>query len=771
MTQQVINVGSVPNDGTGDPIRTAYIKCNNNFSELYSRVQTDPPLSLVGSPGDVAGMTAYDENFFYYCFADYDGSSVIWRALSNSTPIELANGSSNIVIAANSTVSISVAGVSNVASFTPTTFNVNNIDAAGTIAADGNLTVGGSLNLAGDLISGGNLTVNDTIQAQDLILTGTVQVAGNVQTHSIIPAANVAYDLGSPTAQFRDLYLSGNTLYIGGGTLTANATSMTLSTATGAEFVIGGASGNATGAFGNLDVTNDANVGGNIAASYFIGDGSFLTNITAFSNVAATIIANGTSSISIPVINGNAVLQSGGVQTLNVAPTGIAVTGNINSTGSITGGAITSGAISATGTIAATGNISGANLNTTGSVIATGAISATGNITGGNLSTAGALTTGSVSTGSITATGNIAGGNLSTAGTISAIGNIAGGNISTAGAIAATGNLTAAGISATGPIVTGSATAATSTTTGSIRTSGGMGVAGNIYVGGLVDITGNISAGNIFSSNRANVAFLDVVSGIDVKASAESVSITTGSIKTAGGVGIAGNVYVGQAIVASGTITGGNIIGGNITSGNITTSGNIDIGGTIIGNTLNLTTATVSGNVDAGNFVTTGIVSSLSVSTSGIAKTGANGAGNIGSSTNYFNTVFAKATSAQYADLAECYLSDSAYEPGTVLKFGGDKEVTIADLDHDPEIAGVVSTNPAYIMNASLIGQHSVTVALAGRVPCRVRGPVRRGQMMVSAGDGYARAEKSPAMGTVIGKALADFDGDQGVIEIVVGRL
>jgi len=74
-------------------------------------------------------------------------------------------------------------------------------------------------------------------------------------------------------------------------------------------------------------------------------------------------------------------------------------------------------------------------------------------------------------------------------------------------------------------------------------------------------------------------------------------------------------------------------------------------------------------------------------------------------------------------------------------------------------------------MNSRLEGEHVVAVALVGRVPCLVQGPVTRGAMMVSAGNGRARAEAKPEMGTVIGKALEDFNGDQGTIEIVVGRL
>jgi hypothetical protein len=149
----------------------------------------------------------------------------------------------------------------------------------------------------------------------------------------------------------------------------------------------------------------------------------------------------------------------------------------------------------------------------------------------------------------------------------------------------------------------------------------------------------------------------------------------------------------------------------------------------------------------------------------------ANGVGNIGTSINGFNTIFAKATSAQYADLAECYVGDASYPAGTVVKFGGTNEITIANQDHDPAIAGVVTTNPAYTMNSGLIANHVVNVALCGRVPCQVQGPVKKGDMMVSAGNGRARAEKFPAAGATIGKAIEDFAGEIGVIEVAVGRL
>jgi hypothetical protein len=163
------------------------------------------------------------------------------------------------------------------------------------------------------------------------------------------------------------------------------------------------------------------------------------------------------------------------------------------------------------------------------------------------------------------------------------------------------------------------------------------------------------------------------------------------------------------------------------------------------------------------------------VTVSAITKSGSSGSGDIGQSGNTFGTVYAStfngvATSALYADLAENYLADAEYAPGTVLEFGGDKEVTVAE-DSTCRIAGVVSTNPAHLMNSGLVGTNVVAVALMGRIPCKVRGKIRKGDMMVSGGDGYARPERNPLLGSVIGKALEDFDGVSGIIEIVVGRL
>lgn len=128
------------------------------------------------------------------------------------------------------------------------------------------------------------------------------------------------------------------------------------------------------------------------------------------------------------------------------------------------------------------------------------------------------------------------------------------------------------------------------------------------------------------------------------------------------------------------------------------------------------------------------------------------------------------ATSAQYADLAENYVADQNYESGTVLEIGGKYEVTLAQ-NNTNKIAGVVSSNPAYLMNSACNGEYVVAVALQGRVPCKVIGKVQKGDFLISAGNGYAKAEIEPKIGTVIGKSLENFDGEIGVIEVLVGRI
>jgi hypothetical protein len=176
-------------------------------------------------------------------------------------------------------------------------------------------------------------------------------------------------------------------------------------------------------------------------------------------------------------------------------------------------------------------------------------------------------------------------------------------------------------------------------------------------------------------------------------------------------------------------------------------------------NALNATTLTVSATV-------------------GVAATG-NGTQDIGTSANKFRSFYGVSTSAQYADLAEIYMADKNYLPGTVVVFGGRDEITANDHEYDTRIAGVVSTNPAYLMNDTATGlqengSYAIPVALTGRVPCRVLGPIKKGDLLVAskfAGVAKAIDNAQWLPGCVIGKALSDLPNVEiTIIEVVIGR-
>ena len=130
-------------------------------------------------------------------------------------------------------------------------------------------------------------------------------------------------------------------------------------------------------------------------------------------------------------------------------------------------------------------------------------------------------------------------------------------------------------------------------------------------------------------------------------------------------------------------------------------------------------------------------------------------------------TITATATSAQYADLAELYLADKDYEPGTVLTFSGSAEVTQCFRFEDRAVMGVVSANPAYLMNSDL--NNGTAVALTGRVPVKVAGEVRPGDLLVTSSiPGHATVNNAPNAGTILGKAITGNTAEQGIVEALI---
>jgi hypothetical protein len=199
------------------------------------------------------------------------------------------------------------------------------------------------------------------------------------------------------------------------------------------------------------------------------------------------------------------------------------------------------------------------------------------------------------------------------------------------------------------------------------------------------------------------------------------------------------------------------IAGINVSLRNINSNGNINL-------TIN------DGGVTTTPLVVDGANSVVGVL--GLINLNGNGVGNIGSTGGYFNTIFAKATSAQYADVAERFEADVAMLPGTVVELGGPAEITCSTVELSDSVFGVISTQAAYLMNSG--AGNDVThppVAMTGRVPVRSVGSIRKGDRLVSAGNGLARAAK-PGEATafnVIGRALRDkLDPNEGMVEAIV---
>jgi hypothetical protein len=665
MTQLTI-VTTPTNSGDGTPLATAFNYCNSNFNELYARVQTNPPTTLVGTTGDVPGMYAYDPTYFYYCFAAYDGTSTIWGKLEqggNISASQLVNGTSNVKIAdINGNTTTSINGTPNVVVVATTGQYVTGI-----ISSTGNVR--------------GNYILGNGSQ-----LTGLPATYTNSNVTTLLAA------LGSNVISSTANITGGNLLTTGQISSAGNVTASNVTTQ------------------GIVSATGDI-----VTTGMFIG--------TFAGNITGNFVVPGSNTQVIFNTNGNADAAAG--MTYNKGSNTFVVLGIVSAQGNVIGGNITTG-----GQVSATGNITGGNLTATNiagtlttasqtNITALGTLSAlsvTGNVNGGNLRTAGQVTaTGNITGGNVSATNIAAGGNVSatnfTGTTISVTGNVNSGNVNS-GSISASGNITGAyilgnGASLTGIVSTyGNSNVATLlsafgsntiSTTGTV-TSGNI-TGGNILTAGLISAAGNVTGNYLFGNG---VSLTGIVSSY-------SNSNVTTLLAALGS----------NSISTTGTVTASSTVGG------IITGSSASVTGTVTGNSVTGNVISAAGNITGGNLS----VSTGTITTGNIVNSNGNGVGNIGSASTYFNTVFAKATSAQYADLAENYTADADYAPGTVVIFGGEKEITVTTQAADERVAGAISTNPAYLMNS---GQPGLALALRGKVPVRVVGAVAKGDSLVT---------------------------------------
>ena len=276
----------------------------------------------------------------------------------------------------------------------------------------------------------------------------------------------------------------------------------------------------------------------------------------------------------------------------------------------------------------------------------------------------------------------------------------------------------------------------------------------NMYVDNLT--ASNISGLNIESFGNATND-IDFIYASNIVASNTIVS-STGGIK--------GNVLSSANVVLIDHVAG---------TSNLSLNGNVIAGTGLSAAAQYDGTSDVTFSIDS-TVVTETSTDTLSNKTFGsTVKASADNTIDIGETGTKFATVHATtfsgvATSAQYADMAEIYSSDVEYEPGTVVKIGGEKEIT-QTLEHaDIEVFGVISSNPAYLMNSEANGQ---PVALAGRVPVKVVGKIAKGERLVASdvpGVAWGVADEDVDIKAIIGRSLEDKeDGDEGMIEAVIG--
>jgi hypothetical protein len=649
------------------------------------------------------------------------------------------NSQGQLTVAANTAIT------ANAANLTGTTLNsgivnssLTSVGTLGSLAVTANITSGnanlGNAARANFFIGDGSQLTNIPIGTS--LTNGTSSVA--------IPTINGNINLTA----------TGNTTLVVTGT-GANITGTLNATGNANVLNLGTVRVIATG---NISSGN-ANLGNLATANFFAGDGSQLTNIPT-----GTTLSNGTSSVNIPTANGNINITRGGVANVVVITgTGVNVAGTLNTgTGNITSGNANLGnAVIANFFLGDGSQLTGvpggqAIINGTSNVAIP---TVNGNVSisvGGSSNRLVVTTSGANITGTLGVSGNA---NVNNLGTGTAL--ITTGNITTINSgllqngtsnvvVAASGGNVTLGVDGTDRI--------TATTTGA-NVTGTLGVSGNANVGNIGATNGaftNIS-GTLTTAAQPNITSVGTLTSLAMSGlitGASSISTDVNVANDSGSFSARGNATT----VASMSFhrTGAYAINMGLGVDNVFRIG----GWSASNNAFQLTGAgalTILSTMNAPTVQTTALT------------TGANTTA--GTVTGNWTLTAGSRWQATYADLAERYVADEAYEPGTVVVLGGENEVTIENVVDSHKVAGVVTTNPAYIMNAELEGENVVEVALIGRVPCKVVGPVNKGDLLTTATiPGYAYANNAASAGRIVGKSLENFNGELGIVEIMVGK-
>jgi hypothetical protein len=745
-----VNVGTIANDGTGDAIRTAFTTVNDNFGNLDTRISTG--------------------NFGVVYSGTYIQANLTLTSLGSTTTETL-----EVHQTAN------VAGNVQIANLT-----VNNAFRTSTLTTTGNAYVGSWLNVtnsakfAKDVTIDGNLLVlgnSLAISTADLVVDDTlvhIHSPADMSPLTMDDGKDVGFvfhyykgsdnhaallwgnDSGSLEYYTSGVETNGNTFAgtygdIKGGGFHATNTTPSISTTTGAIVSAGGiaAAGNvyAYGFNGNLDgaranVTNLSVSGTVVGPMYFTGTDTIYINGSAVATSAASFAGGTVPGYSLF----NAVLETRGNLYAN---------SQVASTSTNTGALVVRGGAGIIGDIYA-GTINGP----------IGALAAnTGNFT--SVTVNNTTDSSSVTTGALVVKGGVG-----IAGNVYIGGSLNNTPIGVYGA--GVGNFLSIGAtySGTGVFTTLRSTAAipsTSTTTGGFIVSGGAGFGGNVFASAIY-------SDNIRFANGAAFVSTSIAATPEITANIPSGN-NVGLSLTA--TGVAAGTYGNTAYFPTFTVDSkGRVTSASSQIVNLSLTGTTGTGSFTTVNGLSFAGGNGMTATAAGNVITISTPQDLrstaapvfnGLTTNSTIIPGANATVNLGSTSAWFNNIYGVSSQAKYADLAEKYTSDSDYAPGTVLVFGGTQEVTVATEFADARVAGAVTTDPAYLMNAELDG---VAIALRGRIPVNVIGKVAKGDLLVTSttpGCAVSVGNDKSHGPAVFAKALNNKENDGiGQIEAVI---
>jgi hypothetical protein len=707
-------------NGYGYAVNQNYIKLTQNFANTYSNHNANTTSNVL--PGQLIYDSAPPDGTPNKLYLITGANAGAFNAVSR-TEILTKDNSLNKIKYVNTDVSINLpSGAVTVTANTQS--NVMVIDSNGTTATTtiaNNVTVTGSITAAGATVSNiSNLHIAGGANLQFLQTDGNGNLAwASVSTSSISNGnSNVNVEANSNV-----------TISVAGVSNVATVTG-TGANITGSlnvsNFVVFGNTLNVTGntvmsnvtATGNVVMTS-ANVQMAVANTHITGGANlqFLqtngSGVLQWADVNSDRISNGNSNVFV-YANADIAISSNGLANV------IVVSSDATGAGTLT---------TALGNIAANyfvGALANGNSNIS--------ISSNGNV--------GITSAGNANIVTVTGTG------ANVAGTFNVTGNVTLGNATSNATVVTVASANAAANANILSSTTGVVTAFANANTISI----GSSITNNQTV--------NISTGVTTATQTKNV---------NIANAGASSSNTYVSIGTGGVSGANTGIWVGSLLGTSNTYVQGALNTYSITTGKtIADTPNAFVVGktyTITANsgTTNWTNLGASSNA-IGTIFTANSVGTVNGTDAAILT---------GQITGKWVLTAGSTLSSTYADLAEYYSSELDIPPGTVVEFGGTLEVQMCDTRNSTRIAGVVSTDPAYVMNEKT-GQSNprILVALIGRVPCHVFGTVAKGDLMVAAGGGYAMVNNNPAMGSVIGKALEDKTTPGiGTIEVVVGRM